>query len=356
MQPRIFGPYEPIRRDYPIREYLDDIAGSGVVQSVYVQTNWAKADFEREAEWVQRTHDETGWPHAIVAYADMSADDARPQFDRLARYPLVRGVRMQLHWHENAMYRFAARADLCDDPVIQRNVARLADYGWSFDLQVFAPQMAGAARLAAACPKVTFVLQHAGMREDASAEGRALGATGMAAARRATERRLEAVGPRHLHPSQRREPYRRHCRATLSRLFGADRCLFGSNFPIEKLWTDLSRAGRSLSQGRGAALRQANARRSSPATARRVYRLVTTIAWTESERGGDMALEIKILDYGDIELESSFLVLGTRLRPHAARADARLSHHRRPLSGRRRHRLPLQSDHGDARHAGPAVP
>ena len=27
MQPRIFGPYEPIRRDYPIAEYLDDICG-----------------------------------------------------------------------------------------------------------------------------------------------------------------------------------------------------------------------------------------------------------------------------------------------------------------------------------------
>ena len=34
MQPRIFGPYEPIRRDYPIREYLDDLAGSGVTRSV----------------------------------------------------------------------------------------------------------------------------------------------------------------------------------------------------------------------------------------------------------------------------------------------------------------------------------
>ena len=42
MQPRIFGPYEPIRRDYPIREYLDDLSGNGVVKSVYVQTNWAK--------------------------------------------------------------------------------------------------------------------------------------------------------------------------------------------------------------------------------------------------------------------------------------------------------------------------
>ena len=27
MVPRIFGPYEPIRRDYPIEEFLADIAG-----------------------------------------------------------------------------------------------------------------------------------------------------------------------------------------------------------------------------------------------------------------------------------------------------------------------------------------
>src|SRR4029078_722391 len=64
MVPRIFGPYEPIRRDYPISEYLADTAGSGVVQSVYVQATWAKDHFEDEVAWVQRAADETGWPHA----------------------------------------------------------------------------------------------------------------------------------------------------------------------------------------------------------------------------------------------------------------------------------------------------
>ena len=92
-------------------------------RSVYVQTNWANDRFEDEAAWVQRDREGTGWPHAIVAYADFSVDDVRPQLDRLARYPLVRGVRMQLHWHENPLYRFAARPDLCADPTIRRNVA-----------------------------------------------------------------------------------------------------------------------------------------------------------------------------------------------------------------------------------------
>ena len=128
MQPRIFGPYEPIRRDYPIEEFLADIAGSGVVKSVYVQTNWPREGYEDEAAWVQRTADRTGWPHAIVAYADFSADDVRPQLDRLSRYTLVRGVRMQLHWHENPQYRFAARRDLAadpDDPAQRRPSRRL---------------------------------------------------------------------------------------------------------------------------------------------------------------------------------------------------------------------------------------
>jgi predicted TIM-barrel fold metal-dependent hydrolase len=40
MQPRIFGPYEPIRRDYPMEEYLSDRAGTGVERAVYVQANW----------------------------------------------------------------------------------------------------------------------------------------------------------------------------------------------------------------------------------------------------------------------------------------------------------------------------
>jgi predicted TIM-barrel fold metal-dependent hydrolase len=236
MQPRIFGPYEPIRRDYPIEEYRADLEGSGVVKSVYVQTNWPPERYEDEAAWVQRTADKAGWPHAIVAFADMSADDVRPQLDRLSRYPLVRGVRMQLHWHENPQYRFAARPNLAADPKIRRNIGYLADYGFSFDLQVFAPQMADTAYLAESCPKVTFVLQHAGMLEDLSPAGCAEWRAGMVrlAACANVTTKLSGLGT-FLH---RNDPA--HVAGTVREtvgIFGPGRCLFGSNFPIEKLWT-----------------------------------------------------------------------------------------------------------------------
>ncbi len=236
MVPRIFGPYEPIRRDYGIEEYLADIAGTGVVKSIYVQANWPPGRAEDEAAWVQATADRTGWPHGIVAYADLMGDDVRPHLKRLARYPLIRGIRMQLHWHENPQYRFAARPDLADDPTFRRNFAALADHGFNFDLQVFDRQMEGAARLAADFPETTFILQHAGMLEDLSEPGHARWRDGMRslAARPNVCSKLSALGT-FIH---RNDPT--HIawvvRETAA-IFGPDRCLFGSNFPIEKLWT-----------------------------------------------------------------------------------------------------------------------
>ncbi len=235
MVPRIFGPYEPIRRDYPISEYIADIAGTGVEKSVYVQAN--AADAEDEAAWVQRQADESGWPHAIVGYADLMAKDVRPALDKLKQYPLMRGVRMQLHWHANEQYRFAKRPDLADDPTLRRNFSALADYGFSFELQVFADQMLGAARLASDFHGTTFILQHAGMLEDLSEPGRTVWRHAMRVL--ATQPnvfcKLSGLGT-FIHKN---DPA--HIAWIVKEavaLFGAERCLYGSNFPIEKLWTD----------------------------------------------------------------------------------------------------------------------
>jgi predicted TIM-barrel fold metal-dependent hydrolase len=271
MQPRIFGPYEPIRRDYPMEEYLSDIAGTGVEKAVYVQANWPVERAEAEVDWIESLASRTGWPRGIVAYADMTVEDVRPAVDRLMRCPRLRGIRQQFHWHENPTYRFAARPDLCRDPTVQRNVARLADYGLVFDLQVFAGQMADAGALADAAPGVTFVLQHAGMLEDTSEAGRAAWREAMAelARRPNVVAKLSGFGT-FLH---RCDP--EHIAWLTSEtvaLFGADRCLWGSNFPIEKLWTDygsLFEAHRRAAGGLSEAERQAIFHH----TACRVYRL-----------------------------------------------------------------------------------
>jgi predicted TIM-barrel fold metal-dependent hydrolase len=271
MQPRIFGPYESIRRDYPISEFILDSAAGEVTSAVYVQANWAAERALDEVAFVAEASRRSGFPIAVVAYADMLADDVRLQLDALAKEPRVRGVRMQLHWHENPAYRFAKEPDLARDTTLQKNVARLAECGWSFDLQVFAGQMAGAAALAQSCPGVTFVLQHAGMLEDLSEQGLAQWRTGMAelAARPNIVSKLSGLGT-FLHRNDAAH-VAFIVKETVA-LFGANRCLFGSNFPIEKLWTsyaDLIGAHRAAI----AHLSPAEQIAITSGTARRVYRL-----------------------------------------------------------------------------------
>lgn len=150
-------------------------------------------------------------------------------------------------------------------------MAQLTDYGWSFDLQLFPGQMAHGAALAAACPKVTFILQHAGMLEDLAEAGWREWRAGMAllSARPNVVSKLSGFGT-FIH---RNDPghIAAMVRETVA-LFGADRCLFGSNFPIEKLWTsywELVAAFRTAAAGLSEAERQAIFHD----TATRVYRL-----------------------------------------------------------------------------------
>ena len=238
MQPRIFGPYRPIMRDYPLTEYLEDVRPHGIVGSVYVQANWPVGREVDEALWVQgvAASELSGFPQGIVAFADLASPDIGLILDALAAIPNVRGIRQQLHWHETPLYRFAPRPDVMLDADWRRGFALLEGRHFLFELQVFASQMADGAALARAFPGTAIVLEHAGMLEDRSPEGWAAWRTGMRdlASCPNVSTKLSGLGTFvHSASAELMAPV---VRETID-IFGPDRCLFGSNFPIEKLWT-----------------------------------------------------------------------------------------------------------------------
>ena len=235
--PRIFGPYEPICRDYTIGEFRSDIAGCDVVKSIYIQTNWPAGQSYDEARWVQSVSDATGWPHANVAHADLSDPDAAALIGRLAKLPATRGIRQQLHWHQNSQYRFAPRPDVMNDKDWRRGLAMLAGHGLLFELQIFASQMADGARLARSFPDTSFVLEHAGMLEDMSSQGWQLWRQGMKALAACPNVNVKLSGLGTFVHACREDVMGPIVRESVE-MFGADRCFYGSNFPIERLWTD----------------------------------------------------------------------------------------------------------------------
>ena len=240
-QPRIFGEYDAIRRDYGIAEFSGDVEPEGVVGSVYIQVNWPEGQEIDEVRWVQETAETAGKSgsilQAIIGYVDFSSESCAATLKGLSQFSLMRGIRQQLHWHENPLYKFAPTPDIMTDVKWRQNFARLQEYDWSFELQVFASQMKAAAQLAAEFPATSLVLQHCGMPEDTSDAGLALWLDGMK--RLAQEPNIyckfSGLGT-FIHENS--VDFIGDITGQCLALFGADRCLYGSNFPIEKIWTE----------------------------------------------------------------------------------------------------------------------
>jgi predicted TIM-barrel fold metal-dependent hydrolase len=235
--PRIFGEYSAIRRDYPIDEYLEDIQSANVSKSIYVQTNWPTARAVDEVAWVQSIADDHGYPHGIVGFADLGSPQAEQVLTRQCQYRNFRGVRQQLHWHEKEQFRFAPQPALMNDPDWRRGFSLLSKLGLLFELQVFTSQMPDAARLVGDFPETIIVLEHAGMLEDYSPESWKAWRQGL---------KLMAHFPNVYTKLSGLNTFVHRCSVNLMQaivhaaleIFGPQRCMFGSNFPIEKIWTD----------------------------------------------------------------------------------------------------------------------
>ena len=236
-QPRIFGDYSNIKKDYLISDFLVDLQNSGVEKSVYIQVNWPVKQEIMEAEWVQEVANEFGWPNAIIGYVDFSSEEARETINRLNSFPLMRGVRQQLHWHQNPLYCFQPTPDLMLEKSFQKNFALIQDFGWTFELQVFSSQMKNASLFAKTFPKVKMMLQHCGMPEDTSDAGMEKWRVGM---QRLAEHdnifcKFSGLGT-FIHKND--PNFISDITSECLDMFGDKRCIFGSNYPIEKIWSD----------------------------------------------------------------------------------------------------------------------
>jgi predicted TIM-barrel fold metal-dependent hydrolase len=126
---------------------------------------------------------------------------------------------------------------MMNDPDWRRGLTHLAEHNLLFEIQLFTSQMRLGAALARAFPDIVFVLEHAGMLEDMSEAGWTLWREGMMRLAAEPNMNVKLSGLGTFVHACRAEVMQPIIKETVD-IFGADRCLYGSNFPIEKLWTD----------------------------------------------------------------------------------------------------------------------
>ena len=195
----------------------------------------------------------------IVGFADLTLGDrVTPVLEALIRAGggRFRGVRHSAAWDASEIIGNSAAASGPHDmrrPEFRAGLARLAGLGLSLDAWVFHPQLADAIDLARAFPAATIIVGHcggplgygpyAGKRDEVFASWKA-GITELATCPNVVMKlggmmmRLAACdyGAREAPPSSAElaDLWRPYIELCIER-FGAARCMFESNFPVEKM-------------------------------------------------------------------------------------------------------------------------
>lgn len=242
MHDRGWGDWSPLRQPYLVADFLSDARNQDLVKSVHVQVNRDPANPVAETAWLDElaSHPQSqGFPHAMVAYANLAAPDVREILDGHARYARVRGIRQVLNRHDDPRLN-RAEHDWLSMPQWQDALGLLVGFGWSFDAQLYFPQMPTLAALARRHPDLRIVIDHAGMpvdRDEASLDGWRRGMRLLASCPNVSVK-LSGYGMTDLNWTV--DSLRSFVLEPID-WFGPDRAMFASNFPVDRLMSGYDR-------------------------------------------------------------------------------------------------------------------
>jgi predicted TIM-barrel fold metal-dependent hydrolase len=232
----IAGDVTPIAHSYVLDDYLADQGRWKVALAVHVDAGYDPREPVAETRWLQALANERGMPNGIVAAAVLHEPDVETVLAAHCESANVRGIRHIINWHADPAKTYVARGDLLTDPAWLAGFALLEKYGLSFDLQLYPSQMHDAAHVAARFPQTSIIVNHAGMPIDRDAAGLALWESGMRELAAQPNVSVKISGLGMLDWDWSIQSIRPFVLRTIE-FFGADRCMFASNFPVDRLYS-----------------------------------------------------------------------------------------------------------------------
>ena len=226
-----YGDYRAVRRRYLPPDYRKDAAPFRVEKSVYVEAEWNPQDPLGEMRYIEQIRVEHGLPTVAVAQAWLDHADAPDILEKQAAVSFVRSVRHKPR--ANRSPNDSAPGGMMDAKW-RAGFAQVARNGLRFDLQTPWWHLGEAARLATAYPDSRIILNHTGLPADRTNEGLRAWKSAMATLATCPNVTVKISGL-----GQPGAPWTVAANSDIVRttidLFGAARCMFASNFPVDSL-------------------------------------------------------------------------------------------------------------------------
>jgi predicted TIM-barrel fold metal-dependent hydrolase len=220
----LLGDYSSIRRDYLVEELLAEFATANVVKSVHVEAAYAGQDPVEETEWLQQVADRHDFPHALVVFCDIEAEDADAQLDRHGACDNVRGVRIRAHPEDVTV------------PAFRTAFAALGRRNLSYEQNASPGNLVSGRDLARDFPETQIILGHTGFPLERTDEYFRRWRTEMAQLAEAPNVAVKISGLGMVDNAWTVDSIRPWVLSTIE-IFGVDRCMFGTNWPVDKLFS-----------------------------------------------------------------------------------------------------------------------
>lgn len=219
------GDYSAIKAPrYWADDFVAETRFHNVTKVIHVQAALGSPDPVQETRWLQGFVERLGVPDGIVGGADLAADDAGDVVARHAEYRNVCGIR-------------DLRYDgYLSNPAWQRGYASLEKHGLVCCDDPAVEEFGLARRLADRFPRITLCLDHAGYPRERSPEyfARWRRGLGEVAAAENTVIKISGLGQcDHRWTLESLKPWVLTC----IELFGTDRSFFGTNWPVDRLFS-----------------------------------------------------------------------------------------------------------------------
>jgi predicted TIM-barrel fold metal-dependent hydrolase len=226
-----YGDYSAIKRRYLVSDYLTDARHWQVAGTVYVEAEWDPTDPTGEMDFIAGLRRTSGYPSVAVGQIRLDEGAAEATLEKFADHDFVRSVRQKPR--ANASPSDGAAGGMTDGRW-REGFAALRKHELRFDLQTPWWHLHEAADLARDFPDTQIIINHAGLPADR-------GEAGLSAWRAAMARvagcpnvavKISGIGTPGLPWTVDRN---RGVVLTVIDLFGIERCMFGSNFPVDSL-------------------------------------------------------------------------------------------------------------------------
>ncbi len=243
---RFFGDPTPIQKNYLVDDLRDDARDYELSASVHIQVGVAEGDEVKETAWLQRVGDEAGLPTAIVAFCDLAAADAAQHIAKQMQHSRVRGVR-QIVGRSAEEDAVTGSAQVLESVIWRENLELLGELGLSFDLQLTPGQMARVAEVLAQVPDTQIALCHCGSPWDQTEPGLRTWREGLQLMASLPNVYCKISGLGMFDHNWSVNSIRPIVESCID-IFGPARCMFGSNFPVDKLHASFGEVWRAYEE------------------------------------------------------------------------------------------------------------